>query len=164
MLGGLGDTDLTHFGGTQYAKQVLNSLWGLPPKLDMEFEKRVHSATREIVRSNLAAAAHDLSDGGLAVALAECSFAGVGAEVNLSSDLRPEYVLFHEGASRVMIATSKVEEVYAVAERHNIPALLLGKTIPGKLKISINDIQVIDVAVDQLYDTWDQALEESLHV
>ena len=164
LLGGLGETDLTHFGGTQYAKQVLNSLWGLPPKLDMEFEKRVHSATREIVRSNLAEAAHDLGDGGLAVALAEGSFAGVGAEVKLSSELRPEFVLFHEGASRVMIATSKVAEVIAVAGRHKIPALLLGKTASGNLKITINDVQVIDVAVDKLYDTWDRALEESLHV
>ena len=164
LLGGLGETDLTHFGGTQYAKQVLNSLWGLPPKLDMEFEKRVHSATREIVRSNLAEAAHDLGDGGLAVALAEGSFAGVGAEVELRSEMRPEFVLFHEGASRVMIATSKLVEVFAVAGRHKIPALILGKTIPGKLKISINDVQVVDVAVDKLYHTWDRALEESLHV
>ena len=53
LLGGLGDSDLTHFGGTQYAKQVLGALWGLPPKLDMPFEKRVQEATREIVRANL---------------------------------------------------------------------------------------------------------------
>ncbi len=164
LLGGLGDTDLTHFGGTQYAKQVLQSLWGLPPKLDMEFEKRVHNAIREIVRANLAEAAHDLGDGGLGVAMAEGTFAGVGAEVELRSDLRTEFVLFHEGASRIMVATSKLEEVFAVAERHNIPALILGKTVPGNLKITINDVAVIDVTVDKLYQTWDRALEDSLHV
>ena len=60
--------------------------------------------------------------------------------------------------------TSKLAEVFAVAGRHKIPALLLGKTASGNLKITINDVQVIDVAVDKLYDTWDRALEESLHV
>ena len=58
-------------GGTEYAKVILQELWGLPPALDMEYEKRVHNAIREIVSAELADAAHDLSDGGLAVALVE---------------------------------------------------------------------------------------------
>jgi len=164
LLGGLGDCDLTHFGGTQYTKQVLKDLWGLPPALDMAFEKRVHEAIRELVLGGLAEAAHDLGDGGLAVALAEGTFAGVGADVDLRSELRPEFALFHEGASRVMVATSKVEEVLALAERHRVPALILGKTAGNVLKISLNGTQVVDVAADKLYQTWDQALEEALHV
>ena len=66
------------FGGTQYAKEIVKQLWGLPPALDMEYEKRVHEAMREIVAEGLAESAHDLSDGGLAVALAECSFRAGG--------------------------------------------------------------------------------------
>ena len=49
LLGGLGECDDVHFGGTQYAKYVIQSLWGLPPKLDMELEKRVQAAMRAIV-------------------------------------------------------------------------------------------------------------------
>src|SRR5689334_20761122 len=78
LVGGLGRCDLRRFGGTQYAKVVLNDLWGMPPELDLDYEQRVQAAVREIVRAGLAESAHDLSDGGLAVALAECSFGGVG--------------------------------------------------------------------------------------
>src|ERR1700746_1225715 len=60
LLGGLGDADELHFGGTQYAKVILNSLWGLPPALDMDYEKRVQQAIREIVAAGLAEAVHDL--------------------------------------------------------------------------------------------------------
>ncbi len=83
LLGGLGDCDLSRFGGTQFAKVVLDAGWGLPPALDMEYEKRVHAAIRQIVNEKLAESAHDVSDGGLAVALAECSFgSGIGAILN----------------------------------------------------------------------------------
>ncbi len=164
LLGGLGDSDLTHFGGTQYAKQVLGALWGLPPKLDMPFEKRVQEATREIVRANLTEAAHDLGDGGLGVALAEGTFAGVGADVELKTDLRPEFALFHEGPSRVLFTTSNVAEISAIAERHQVPVVVLGKTTAGTLKIVLNGTEVVHVGVDKLYHTWDRALEESLHV
>ncbi len=58
-----------HFGGTQYAKYVIQSLWGLPPRLDMELEKRVQAAIRRSWGERLVESAHDLGDGGLAVAL-----------------------------------------------------------------------------------------------
>ena len=53
--------------------------------------------------------AHDLSDGGLAVALAECCFGenGVGADIRLDADLSPEFLLFHEGPSRIIVSTGK---------------------------------------------------------
>jgi phosphoribosylformylglycinamidine synthase len=164
LLGGLGDSDPVRMGGTQYAKQVVGSLWGLPPKLDMELEKRVHSAAREVALQGLAEAAHDLGDGGLAVALAECTFSGIGADVALTSTLSPQLALFHEGASRVLVATSKVEEVLALAQRHAIPAEVIGKTTASHLKISLNGAHLLTVGVDKLYKTWDEALEESLHV
>src|SRR6185369_13078888 len=98
LLGGVGASDEVRFGGTQYAKVVLDNLWGLPPALDLEYEKRVQAAAREIAISGLAESAHDISDGGLGVALAESSFglASVGAEIDLDSDLQPELMLFHE--------------------------------------------------------------------
>src|SRR5205807_1592584 len=92
LLGGIGTCDDTRFGGTQYAKEVVKQLWGLPPALDMEKEKRVQAAMREIVAGGFAESAHDLSDGGLAVALAECAFGPgeIGAQVDIESHLRPE--------------------------------------------------------------------------
>ena len=109
LLGGLGACDDARFGGTQYAKAVLKQLWGLPPALDMDYEKRVQAAVREIVDAGLAESAHDLSDGGLAVALAECVVrtGGRGRVASISiRDLRPELLLFHEGPSRVLVSTA----------------------------------------------------------
>ena len=61
LLGGLGSSDATRFGGTQYAKVVLNDMWGLPPALDMDYEKTVQTAIREMVTGGHVESAHDLS-------------------------------------------------------------------------------------------------------
>src|SRR5579872_5181209 len=60
LVGGLGTCDATRFGGTQYAKAILEKMWGLPPALDLDYEKRVHSAIREMVNGDFAESAHDL--------------------------------------------------------------------------------------------------------
>lgn len=162
LLGGLSTTDLTHFGGTQYAKQVLSSLWGLPPKLDMPLEKRVQTATREIVLAGLAAAAHDLGEGGLAVALAECTFAGTGAQIQLESDLRPEFLLFHEASSRVLLATKQLPQLLALAAHHQVEALVIGQTMGDTLEIRNQQTTLVSCPVADLYQRWDSALQNSL--
>jgi len=139
-------------------------LWGVPPKLDMEREKAVQAATREVVVGGLARAAHDLGEGGIAVALAEASLGGVGAEVSFESGLRPEIALYHEGPSRVLIATERRAEVEAIAARHGVEALWIGRTVEGLLKIRLNSHEVISVSTDKLHHRWDRALEEALHV
>src|SRR5579872_5603516 len=127
LVGGAGNCDAVRFGGTQYAKTVLGDLWGLPPALDLDYEKRVQAAVREMVRAGVVESAHDLSDGGLAVALAECSFgpAGIGAEIKLDSDMRPEWLLFHEGPSRVLVSTDGPEKVAEIAARYGVDAPLV---------------------------------------
>ncbi len=74
LIGGFGSPELAEMGGTQYAKVIQDALWGTPPKLDMAYEKRVQATIRELVRAKAVEAAHDVGEGGLAVALAECSF------------------------------------------------------------------------------------------
>src|SRR6476646_4139013 len=117
LLGGLGACDATHFGGTQYAKVVLNNMWGLPPALDMDYEKRVQAAIREIVNHGHAESAHDVSDGGLAVAL---------ASVEIQTDLRPEFALFHEGPSRILVSTMAPEKIEEIARKYKVEALRIG--------------------------------------
>ena len=137
LLGGAGTCDDVRFGGTQYAKEIEKQLWGLPPALDLDREKRVQEAIREIVAAGLAESAHDLSDGGLAVALAECCFgpAGIGAQIDLDSDLRPEILAFHEGPSRILISTAHPKQVAAIAERHGVEAPVVGATIETGMEI-----------------------------
>ena len=80
-------------------------MWGLPPALDMEYEKRVQTAIREIVVGGHVESAHDLSDGGLAVALSEGCSGGVGAAVEVSSDWAMEIRrCFTKGPSRILVS------------------------------------------------------------
>ncbi|MGO9242378.1 MAG: phosphoribosylformylglycinamidine synthase subunit PurL [Bryobacteraceae bacterium] len=164
LIGGIGAADEIRLGGTQYAKQVLKHMWGLPPSIELEFEKRVQEAVREIVVSGLAETAHDLSDGGLAWALAESTFKkGIGAAIHLKSDLTPELLLFHEGPSRVLISTAKRAAVQEICERHGVPAPLIGRTGSPLLTISNRGVVLIDVRVSDVQRIWSTALENALH-
>jgi len=161
LLGGIGRCDDTRFGGTTYAKEILKQLWGLPPELDLDREKRVHSAIREIVAAGLAESAHDLSDGGLAVALAECSFgsAGIGAAIDLASDLRPEVLAFHEAPSRILISTAHPGKVAAIAENHGIEAPVVGVTIEKGMEIRQRAMTLGSWEIATLRAAYEGALE-----
>ncbi len=166
LLGGLGTADEIRFGGTEYAKVILDQLWGLPPALDMDYEKSVQAAVREVVLAGLAESAHDLSDGGLAVALAKASFgpARVGADIRLTSSLRKELLLFHEAPSRVLISTANPDEVERIAASHGVESLRIGGTIEVALRIGDDSGAWIDVPVDRLRESWERGLEALLHV
>jgi phosphoribosylformylglycinamidine synthase len=161
LLGGYGSTNDTHFGGTQYAKVILKTMWGLPPKLDMNYEKRVHAAIREVVNAGLAESSHDVGEGGLAVALAECCANGIGALISIESELRPEYLFFHEGPSRILISTTSPEAIETIAIKNNIECVRLGVTMKERLQIDVNiELDaVIGCEVSELREVWENALE-----
>jgi phosphoribosylformylglycinamidine synthase len=161
LLGGIGGCDETRFGGTGYAKEILKQLWGLPPALDLDREKRVQVAIREIVAAGLAESAHDLSDGGLAVALAECSFgpAEIGAAIDIDSDLRPEMLAFHEGPSRILISTAYPGKVAAIAEKHGIEAPVVGVTIEKGMEIRQRAMTLGSWEIAALRAAYNGALE-----
>ena len=158
LLGGFGKGDLTRLGGTQYAKQVLGALWGLPPKLDIDYEKRVQAAMREIARQGFALAAHDLADGGLAVGVAEASFGGVGAKIEIESTERAEFLLFHEGPSRILIASHFADEVKKIAADHNVECPRIGATMKGRLQIRNGAVTLIDLSIEELREPWEKSL------
>jgi phosphoribosylformylglycinamidine synthase subunit PurL len=153
LLGVVGACDDVRFGGTQYVKQVLNDLWGLPPALDMEFEKRVQAAVRHIVREGLAESAHDLADGGLAV---------VGANVSLDSGLRPEFLLFGEAPSRILVSTADPARIQSIGESYGVPAVVVGGTMGDRLIVTNRSLPLIDTDVKALTRIWSGALEEKL--
>ena len=171
LLGGLlpaaDDPQLDRrFGSSQYAKVIEGRKWGLPPALDMEYEKRVHDVTRTVVNERLAESIHDLSDGGLAVALAECTFGpeSVGAQLDIESALPVTLLLFHEAPSRVLlsVATDDLNTVLAAAERCQVEAPIVGETVADRLEIRVNGASVVRIAVADLFDVWDSALERTL--
>jgi phosphoribosylformylglycinamidine synthase subunit PurL len=165
LLGGFGSCDETHFGGTQYAKVILESLWGLPPSLDMTYEKRVQQAIREVISGNLADAAHDISDGGLAIALCESSFgrSGIGAHIDIPAGPRVEFTLFHEGPSRIIVATSQPENILEIARKNSLEAARIGVTMKERLRIDCGPKTLLDCDLTELRQPWETSLERLLH-
>jgi phosphoribosylformylglycinamidine synthase len=161
LLGGIGACDETRFGSTQYAKEIDRRLWGLPPALDLDREKRVQAAMGEIVAEGVAESAHDLSDGGLAVVLAECSFgpAEIGAQIDIASDLPPEILAFHEGPSRILISTANPKRIVEIAERHGVEAPVVGVTIEKGMEIRERGNILGCWEIAALQAVWRQALE-----
>jgi phosphoribosylformylglycinamidine synthase len=156
----------TEFGSSEYAKEILGSLWGYPPQLDLEKEAALQQAAIELARLGLVESAHDCSEGGIAVALAEKTFpAGVGARVSLpSGGLFVEYALFGEDASRVLLSCDpgSVAGIKEVAARHGIAADVIGETIPDKLEISLDGQAVVSATVAELSTAYEGALEAAL--
>jgi phosphoribosylformylglycinamidine synthase len=156
----------SEFGSSEYAKEVLGTLWGYPPELDLEKEAGLQKAVLEMIQHGLVDSTLDCADGGLSVALAEKAFPqGVGARVNLASGgLFAEFALFGEDASRIVISCQpeKVARIKAVAGNHGAAAEVIGETIPGRLEISLDGSLVISAAVSELGAAYEGALESAL--
>ncbi|MGH9571635.1 MAG: AIR synthase related protein, partial [Candidatus Angelobacter sp.] len=154
-------------GSSEYARHILCEVWGVPPELSLKQEAALQKCLRELIRSHLIESAHDCSDGGLAVALAESAFpCGIGAEINLdSSNSFPEAVLFGEEASRVLISCDpeKTENIKRIAVNWGLRAERFGRTIPQKLEIRIDGEVRISASVSELKQVWEDALPRALH-
>ena len=156
----------SEFGSSEYAKEILGAVWGYPPELDLENEAALQKTVIEIISQGLVDSVHDCSDGGLAVALAEKTFAkSIGARVNLSSNELPaEFVLFGEDASRILLSCdpADVSRIKQVAQDNGILADVLGETIPGLLEINLNGKAAVSAKVSELRAAYEGALEAAL--
>ncbi len=156
----------SEFGSSEYAKEILGSVWGYPPELDLEKEAALQKAVIEMIQQGLAESVHDCSEGGLAVAVSEKAFAkGVGARVNLASNGLPAaFVLFGEDASRILLSCDpeRVSRIKQIAEKHGITADVLGETIPERLEISLDGKMAISAMVSDLSGTYESALQSTL--
>ncbi|HEX2267829.1 MAG TPA: AIR synthase related protein, partial [Actinomycetota bacterium] len=143
----LGQT-LPELGGTEFAEAVLGKVSGRPPRLDFEAEARLHALLQEYAGRGLAASAHDLSDGGLAIALAESAIsAGEGFEVVVPLDgLQPHVALFSESASRALVTATPGEEtnLEALAASMSVPITKLGTT--GGSRLRFNGLFEVDLS------------------
>ncbi len=157
------------FGSSEYAREILGELWGSPPGLDLHQEAALHRCMAELGSRRVLRSAHDCSDGGLAVALAECCFGTrVGASVALhaGAGIAPELVLFGEDAGRIVISCDpdRSEEIKKVAHQHGIAAIPLGKTVPEQFTVAIDRHTVVSAPVSELESAWARSLERMLHV
>jgi len=154
VVGGLGSG---HLGGSEYLFRVHGKIAGLPPPLDLARERAVQKAVRECVRAGLLEAAHDCSDGGLAVALAEMCFGkGLGCRVLLKSRLRPDALLFGEDASRIVIsfALEQRERVEAVCRAAGAEVVDIGQVGGASLNVE----GLFEARLSELREAWRTAI------
>ena len=156
------------FGSSEYAKEILGMVWGFPPALDLQKEAALEKCVVELTRQGLIDSAHDCSDGGLAVALAESAFLnGVGARIDLASNgLAAEFLLFGEDASRILISCGRqhVGRIQECAIECGIAADVLGETVPERIEITVDGRLVVAAGASELKDAWAGALEQALQM
>ena len=156
----------SEFGSSEYAKEILGALWGYPPALQLEKEAALQKALVEMAQIEILDSAHDCSDGGIAVTLAESGFVNaIGMSVDLiSHGLPPEFVLFGEDASRVIISCDrdKLSAIQQVALKYGIAAELIGETVPEQIEIRLDGRPVVSATVSELRDLHEGALERAL--
>lgn len=146
------------FGSSEYAKEILGSVWGYPPGLDLEREAALQKALVEMSQADLLDSAHDCSEGGLAVTLVEAALPkGIGLRVDLSSTGLPgECVLFGEDASRVVVSCDRMKfsGIQQVAVKYGLSADLIGETIPGQLEIKMYGRAVASAQISELGEVY----------
>jgi phosphoribosylformylglycinamidine synthase len=171
LLSGATATDIAKaeadFGSSEYAKEVIGQIWGVPPALDLKQEAALQKCLRQLVRDHAIESAHDCSDGGMAVALAESAFPRtIGAEIDLNSNgVFTEAVLFGETASRVLISCDpkKAADIQQIAVKWGLRADRIGRTVPEKLLIRVDGKPAVSARVSELRQVWDAALAKALH-
>jgi phosphoribosylformylglycinamidine synthase II len=156
----------SEFGSSEYAKEIVGTVWGFPPALELGREAALQKAVVEMIGAGLVESAHDCSEGGVAVTLAESTFAlGVGVRVNLASlGLPPEFVLFGEDASRIVISgdPSHLSAIQEVAAKYEVSAEEIGETVSELVEIRMDGRVVVSAMVSELRDSYEGALEAAL--
>ena len=180
--GGIGE----ELGASLYLREIHGLKKGRPPELNIERELKMHDAVRAAIRTGNIHSAHDLADGGLLVALAECAIGGahqLGADVELNAgDTRVDAALFGESQSRAILTTSadKAAAVLALFAQNGVPAKQIGtvggtqlivqvktasvptQSAPGTAYMSTTGNHKIHWNVADLYQAWDRALDSYL--
>jgi phosphoribosylformylglycinamidine synthase II len=154
-------------GGSQYLKICHSLKIGSPPHVDLAHEMKIQNAVRNLIRGALVKCAHDCSEGGLAVTLAECCFNPetlLGADISLNAgDTPATTVLFNESQSRIVIsvAPENVEKTVSRLREDDVPFQQLGKVGGDDLCIRVND-KAFRWRISDLYDDWFNAIRRAV--
>lgn len=162
-------------GGSEYLREIHGIKKGLPPLLNIGFEKCIHEFCRTAVENGLVSSLHDCSEGGIAIALAECCFAEdgklFGCRIDLEEHkpwklrttdekLRRDALLFGESQSRIIISTSfdMLPDLKDLATECKIPLDVIGTVAGDSFKIE----GLIDLPLTILKETWGNAIPDYL--
>jgi phosphoribosylformylglycinamidine synthase len=150
--------------GSEYLAVVRKIASGTPPWIDLDAERRLHRVCLEAAREGLLRTAHDIADGGLAVALAECCMGGprepLGVRCNATPGIPMAAFLFGESQSRMIVSIRRrhLGALRELAAREGVPALVLGE-VRGR-RLTVGD--VLDVDLQKLRNAWREGLSRRL--
>jgi phosphoribosylformylglycinamidine synthase len=153
-------------GGSEYLALQHSLEVGDCPHLDLQTEKKLHDACLSAIRSGIIKSAHDVSEGGIAVTLAESCFLNphqnIGARVQLNYTSRRDFVLFGEDQSRIVVTTSqnKIEQLQDICAKAAIACTVIGEV--GGAVLEINDD--ISISVEQLHDGHNNAIRRTMEI
>jgi phosphoribosylformylglycinamidine synthase II len=150
----------TGLGGSRFSKVCFGEKIGPVPKLDLELEIEVQKAVRHLIGLGLVRSAHDCSDGGLAVAVAECCFNPqqlLGAEIRMADRESSVTTLFNEAQSRVIISCDEANVEQVLSLLKDVPHMRLGSVVAGELRICAGK-EEIQWQISELHDLWWNAI------
>lgn len=156
----LGET-FAELGGSEFQAVVHGVTEGRPPQLDLAVEKKLLNSVLEAIQNGLVRSAHDLSEGGLAVALAEsCISGGLGAKVDVAGDLRADFALFSESQSRILLSASaeKAAELEKFIASRGVPVRRIGHVQGSELEVSVNGTPALKRSINTLKQTWEDVI------
>ena len=151
-------------GGSEYLKIVHGIVKGTPPWIDLKVEQAVQSCCIDAIERQIIRSAHDTSEGGLAVALAECCIGGpdkpLGARIETREMIRADALLFSESQSRIVVSVAEkdVTQLQEMAARHNVPMQIIGSVGGTRLVIQ----PLLQLPVDELRAIWSSGLSARL--
>ncbi len=142
------------------------------PRIDINMEKAVQEVCLEAIESGIISSAHDCSEGGLGVTLAESCIANangmLGAVIKLdelkNKDIRIDEILFGEAPSRIVVSLNKdkLSSLEKILKRHSVPYQILGNVTGDRLVVEYKQKTIIDIPVTTLSDTWRKAIPSRL--
>jgi len=149
-----------NLGGSLFIEEILGEVRGRP-SFDLELEAKLERLLLKGIRDKLINSAQDVSRGGLAVALAECSIWGnLGVDVSIETEKTPEEILFGEGQPVVIITVDQEREKEVEEFFRDLPIKRIGKVTGGNFVIKINGNQLIDLDIECIKKVWSSGIEK----
>ena len=158
--------DKEEIGGSEYLKVIHGKVEGNAPSIDLQAEKDLHNTILTLIKAGLIESAHDISEGGIIAAVAECTILDeenpVGAEVTIPVKTREDFSLFSETQSRVIVSvkSENKEEFEKKAAELSTPYTLIGKTIKDNFVVNTNYSFDLQKLMDLYYKSISAKMNE----
>ncbi len=153
-------------GASEYLDQIHGLITGDVPELDLDLEQKTQQFILDIIRQGLVQSAHDISDGGMAIAIAEsCITSELGAEVSFDLNLRPDALLFGESQTRFMLSASgeSADKIIEIAAKQGIEAANIGRVTAHK-RLSINNLEknLINITIEDCAQAFNTGFDKMM--